>query len=310
MKNIIVWILRCAGFIALLGIFSGCARLSDKELDAPYLREPIFIDAKNRQGCKIAHFFNQDDDEKPLETKVAMALNAGKSWDGECKDGYANGMGAEIVESEDGIKSVLIAIYTERIPRYVYFYQSNGNEYALFMGAFGNIFHYLESDNTNGLLVRNDGIANPRGYRELQLRIRTSLPDIVFDTTYSNNRQLMVSGYELRDILLMPQKDEHKYVLRLMRDHKKDFLKSIANYGESLVIAQQYKNKVCGKSSGESSVDSTNRSADLGIYSANRNADSSADFGAIHHREICALKINYNAKVEIMRKLIEFLGEL
>ena len=296
----IVWI-NNALIIAVLGIFSGCASISDKELDVPYLREPIFIDAKDRQGCKIAYFFNQDDDEKPLETKVAMALNAGKSWDGECKDGYANGMGAEIVEREDGVKSVLIAVYTERIPRYVYFYQSNGDEYALFMGAFGNIFHYLESDNKDGLLVRNDGIANPRGYRELQLRIRTSLPDIVFDTTYSNNRQLMVSGYELRDILLMPQKDEHKYVLRLMRDHKKDLLKSIANYGESLAIVQQYKNKVCEESGGESSVDSTNRSADFG-------ADFSVDSSAIHHREICELKIDYTAEIEIMKKLIEFLS--
>lgn len=285
----IVWLNNIL-LIVLLGIFSGCASISDKELDAPYLREPIFIDAKDRQGCKIAYFFNQDDDEKPLETKVAMALNAGKFWDGECKDSYANGMGAEIVESEDGIKSALIAIYTERIPRYVYFYQSNGNEYALFMGAFGNIFHYLESDNKDGLLVRNDG-------GELQLRIRTSLPDIVFDTTYSNNRQLMVSGYELRDILLMPQKDEHKYVLRLMRDHKKDLLKSITNYGESLAIVQQYRDKVCV----ESSVDSANRSADFG-------ADSSVDSSATHHREICELKIDYTAEMDIMKKLIEFLS--
>lgn len=284
MKNIILWLLKCGGFIAVVGIFSGCA--TNSNIGANHSREPIFIDAKDRQGCKIAYFFNQDDDEKPLDTKVAMALNAGKSWDGECKDGYANGIGAEIVEGEGGIKSALIAIYTERIPRYVYFYQSNGNEYALFMGAFGNIFHYLESDNKDGLLVRNDG-------RELQLRIRTLLPDIVFDTT--NNRQLMVSGYELRDILLMPQKDEHKYVLRLMRDHKKDFLKSIANYSESLALAQQYKNKVCGESGVESVVDSVNQ-----------NIDSSA----IHHREICALKINYNAEVEIMQKLIEFLSEL
>lgn len=295
-------------FVATAIIFSACANLSDKELDAQYLREPIFIDAKDRQGCKIAHFFNQDDDEKPLETKVAMALNARKSWDGECKDGYANGMGAEIVESEDGIKSVLIAIYVERIPRYVYFYQSNGNEYALFMGAFGDIFHYLESDNKDGLIVRNDGIANPRGYRELQLRALRA--DIVFDTT--NNRQLMVSGYELRDILLMPQKDEHKYVLRLMRDHKKDLLQSIANYGESLAIVQQYKNKVCGKSRVESSVDSTNRSADLGVgSSADLGVDSSVnsvDSSALHHREICELKINYNAEIEIMQKLIEFLS--
>lgn len=268
----------------MVGIFSGCA--TNSNIGANHSREPIFIDAKDRQGCKIAYFFNQDDDKKPLETKVAMALNAGKSWDGECKDGYANGMGAEIVEGEGGIKSALIAVYTEQIPRYVYFYQSNGNEYALFMGAFGDIFHHLENDNKDGLLVRNNG-------RELQLRIRTLLPDIVFDT--SNNRQLMVSGYELRDILLMPQKEEHKYVLRLMRDHKKDFLKSIANYGESLALAQQYKNKVCGDSGVESIVDSVNQ-----------NIDSSAT----HHREICALKINYNAEVEIMQKLIEFLSGL
>lgn len=282
-------------FVATAIIFSACARLSDKELDAPYLREPIFIDAKDRQDCKIAHFFNKDNDEKPLNKKIAMALNAGKSWDGECKDGYANGMGAEIVESEDGIKSVLIAIYVERIPRYVYFYQSNGDEYALFMGAFGNIFHYLESDNKDGLIVRNDGG---------KLQLQALYTDIVFDTTYSNDRQLMVSGYELRDILLMPQKDEHKYVLRLMRDHKKDLLKSIANYGESLAIVQEYKNKVCGKSRVESSVDSTNRNADLGVDSSANSVDSSA----LHHREICELKINYNVEIEIMQKLIEFLS--
>lgn len=209
----IVWLNNIL-LIVLLGIFSGCASISDKELDAPYLREPIFIDAKDRQGCKIAYFFNQDDDEKPLETKVAMALNAGKFWDGECKDSYANGMGAEIVESEDGIKSALIAIYTERIPRYVYFYQSNGNEYALFMGAFGDIFDYIESNYEYGLSIENNG---------KKLRLKTLCADIDFDMTYSDDRRLRVNGYELRDILLMSQKDEHKYVLRLMRDHKKIF---------------------------------------------------------------------------------------
>lgn len=294
-NGVVVW-LNNTLLITVLGIFSECVT-NVNSVENPYGLS--YINSANKKNCKV--FFNYGKDNLSDKGKRTIAQNYPTIWDGECKDGYANGMGAEIVESEDGIKSVLIAIYTERIPRYVYFYQSNSNEYALFMGAFGNIFHYLESDNKDGLLVRNDGIANPRGYRELQLRIRTSLPDIVFDTTYSNNRQLMVSGYELRDILLMPQKDEHKYVLRLMRDHKKDLLKSIANYGESLAIAQEYKNKVCGKSSGESSVDSTNRSADFG-------ADSSADSSAIHHREICELKIDYTAEMDIMKKLIEFLS--
>lgn len=64
---------------------------------------------------------------------------------------------------------------------------------------------------------------------------------------------------------------------------------------------QQYKNKVCEESGGESSVDSTNRSADFG-------ADFSVDSSAIHHREICELKIDYTAEIEIMKKLIEFLS--
>lgn len=296
-------------FVATAIIFSACANLSDKELDAQYLREPIFIDAKDRQGCKIAHFFNQDDDEKPLDEKIAIASNAEIVWDGACEDGYANGIGAEITQDENGAKRVLIAVYTERIPRYVYLYQSNGDESTLFMGAFGNIFHHLESSNKYGLIVESDG-------RELQLRALRA--DIVFDTT--NNRRLSVNGYELRDILLMPQ--EHKHALRLMREYKNDLLQSIANYSESLTIAQQYKNKICGESMGESggesiidsAKDSVNVGADLGADSANQNADldadSSVDFGAIHHREICALKINYNAEIEIMRKLIEFLSKL
>lgn len=298
-------------FVATAIIFSACANLSDKELDAPYLREPIFIDAKDRQGCKIAHFFNQDDDKKPLDEKIAIASNAEIVWDGACEDGYANGIGAEITQDENGAKRVLIAIYTERIPRYVYSYELKGDESTLFMGAFGNIFHHLESSNKYGLIVKNDG-------KELQLRaLRT---DIVFDTT--NNRRLSVNGYELRDILLMPQWEEHKHALRLMRDYKNDLLKSIANYGESLTIAQQYKNKICGESmgesSGESSVDSAKDSVNAGVDLVNQNvdsdADSSVDFSidssAIHHREICTLKINYNAEIEIMRKLIEFLSGL
>lgn len=292
-------------FVATAIIFSACANLSDKELDAPYLREPIFIDAKDRQGCKIAHFFNQDDDEKPLDEKISIASNAEIVWDGACEDGYANGIGAEITQDENGAKRVLIAIYTERIPRYVYSYELKGDESTLFMGAFGNIFHHLESSNKDGLIVKNDGKA---------LQLRALRADIVFDTT--NNRRLSVNGYELRDILLMPQ--EHKHALRLMRDYKNDLLQSIANYGESLTIAQQYKNKVCGESMGESSgesiVDSANVGVDLGTDSVNQNADldadSSADSSAIHHREICALKINYNAEIEIMRKLIEFLSKL
>lgn len=300
-------------FVATAIIFSACANLSDKELDAPYLREPIFIDAKDRQGCKIAHFFNQDDDEKPLDEKIAIASNAEIVWDGACEDGYANGIGAEITQDENGAKRVLIAIYTERIPRYVYSYELKGDESTLFMGTFGNIFHHLENSNKYGLIVESDG-------RELQLRaLRT---DIVFDTT--NNRRLSVNGYELRDILLMPQ--EHKHALRLMRDYKNDLLQSIANYGESLTIAQQYKNKICGESMGEyggetiidSAKDSANVGADLGADSANQNVDSDADSNvdssvdssAIHHREICTLKINYNAEIEIMRKLIEFLSGL
>lgn len=43
-------------FLATAIVFSACAGVSDKELDAPYLREPIFIDAKDRQGYKIAFF--------------------------------------------------------------------------------------------------------------------------------------------------------------------------------------------------------------------------------------------------------------
>lgn len=287
-------------FVATAIIFSACANLSDKELDAPYLREPIFIDAKDRQGCKIAHFFNQDD-EKPLDEKIAIASNAEIVWDGACEDGYANGIGAEITQDENGAKRVLIAIYTERIPRYVYLYQSNGNDYTLFMGAFRNIIHHLQNYNKDGLIVESDG-------RELQLRALRA--DIVFDTT--NNRRLSINGYELRDILLMPQ--EHKHALRLMRDHKNDLLQSIANYGESLTIAQQYKNKICGESIVDSAKDSANVSADLGADSANQNVDlgavSSVDLSAIHHREICALKINYNTEIEIMRKLIEFLSGL
>lgn len=296
-------------FVITAIIFSACANLSDKELDTPYIREPIFVDAKDRHGCKIAHFFNQDDNEKPLDEKIAIALNTEIVWDGACKDGYANGIGAEITKGEDGIKSVLIAIYTERIPHYVYFYQSNGDDYALFMGVFGNIFHHLENDNKDGLIVRNDG-------RELHLRALHT--DIVFDMTYSNDRRLSVNGYELRDILLMPQKEEYAHALRLMREYKKDLLQSIANYGESLAIAQQYKNKVCGEYIGESSdesivdlaKDSPNASADSANHNADSSVDSSIDLSAIHHREICALKINYNTEIEIMRKLIEFLSRL
>lgn len=296
-------------FVATAIIFSACANLSDKELDAQYLREPIFIDAKDRQGCKIAHFFNQDDDEKPLDEKIAIASNAEIVWDGACEDGYANGIGAEITQDKNGAKRVLIAVYTERIPRYVYLYQSNGNDYTLFMGAFRNIIHHLQNHNKDGLIVESDG-------RELQLR--TLRADIVFDTNYSNNRQLSINGYELRDILLMPQWEEHKHALRLMRDYKEDLLKSIANYSESLAIAQQYKNKVCGESmgefGGESIVDSAKDLVNVGVDLVNQNvdldADSSVDLSAIHHREICALKISYNAEIEIMRKLIEFLSKL
>lgn len=46
-------------FLTTTIIFSACANLIDKELDAQYFREPIFMDAKDRQDCKIAHFFNQ-----------------------------------------------------------------------------------------------------------------------------------------------------------------------------------------------------------------------------------------------------------
>lgn len=294
MKNIIFWILKCAGFIVLLGIFSGCATISDRDLSAEYHREPIFIDAKDRQGCKIAHFFSQIDDKKPLNEKIAIALNVEESWDGECKDGYANGIGAEITEGKDGIKRTLIAVYTDRIPRYVYLYESNGYDYAMFMGAFGDIFNHIENNYKYGLVVKSDGNRFEGNYGK-RLSLQTLRADIVFDMTYSNDRRLSVNGYELRDILLMPQKEEYKHALMLMRDYKKDLLQSIANYGESLVIVQQYKNKVCGESNGEFV-------ADL----ANQNANS----GAIHHNEICEIKINYTTEMEIMQKLIDFLSEL
>lgn len=301
MKNIIFWLLKCGGFIAVVGLFSGCA--TNSNMSENHSREPIFIDAKDRQGCKIAHFFNQNDDEKPLNEKIAIASNAEIVWEGECKDGYANGVGVEITQDENGAKRALIAIYTERIPRYVYRYELKGDESTLFMGAFGDIFDYEQSHHKYGLSVENNG---------KKLRLQSSRADIVFDSTAL---QILVNGYELRNILLDTQKAEHTNALKLIRDYKGDLAQSIANYGESLALAQQYSDKICGESTSESkgesvvdsgadsSVDSANQNADLGV-------DSVADSIAIHHREICALKINYNAEVEIMQKLVEFLSEL
>lgn len=297
MKNILFWLLKCGGFIAIVGLFSGCA--TNSSVSANHSREPIFIDAKDRQGCKIAHFFNQNDDEKPINEKIAIASNAEIVWEGECKDGYANGVGVEITQDENGAKRAFIAIYTERIPRYVYRYELKGNESTLFMGAFGNIFDYETSEYKYGLSVENNG---------KKLRLQSSRADIVFDSTAS---QILVNGYELRDILLDTQKAEHTNALKLIRDYRGDLAQSIANYGESLALAQQYSDKICGESRGESivdsGVDSANQNADSGVDSS---IDSDADSSAIHHREICTLKINYNAEVEIMQKLVEFLSEL
>ena len=285
-NGVVVW-LNNTLLITVLGIFSGCVT-NVNSVENPHGLS--YINSANKKNCKV--FFNYGKDNLSHKEKRTIAQNYPTIWDGECKDGYANGLGAEITKSRSGIKLTYITIYKDKIPRYVYFYQSNGGDYALFMGAFGDIFDYIESNYEYGLSIENNG---------KKLRLKTLRADIDFDMTYSDDRRLRVNSYELRDILLMLQKDEHKYVLRLMRDHKKDLPKSIANYGESLAIVQQYKNKVCGKSSGESSVDSTNRSADF-------DADSSVDSSAIHHREICELKIDYTAEIEIMKKLIEFLS--
>lgn len=277
-NSVVVW-LNNTFLITVLGIFGGCVT-NVNSVENPHGLS--YINSANKKNCKV--FFNYGEDNLSDKEKHDIAQNYPTMWDGECKDGYANGLGAEIAKSRNGVKLAYIAIYKDKIPRYVYFYQSSGGNYALFMGAFGDIFDYIESSYEYGLSIENNG---------KKLRLKTLRANIDFDMTYSDDRRLRINGYELRDILLMPQWKEHKHALKLMRDYKKDLLKSISNYDKSLTIVQQYRDRVCSKSSSKSIVDSANQSVDL---------------VALHHREICKLKIDYTTEMDIMKKLIEFLS--
>lgn len=135
--------------------------------------QTFFVDSN--AGCKIALVINTDThyDDYSEHTSEKLALISiiseklllikAKSqiyWDGVCKDGYADGIGAEI--SPNG--EITIAEYKDKIPRYVLSYTpiapktapKEKGDYKLFIAEYEDYYKDI-SDNRDGLLVQDRG---------------------------------------------------------------------------------------------------------------------------------------------------------
>lgn len=142
--------------------------------------QTFFVDSN--AGCKIALVVSTDthydDYDKYTSKKLALISQISEKllrikaksqihWDGACKDGYADGIGAEI--SPDG--EITIAEYKDKIPRYVLSYtpiapktaskntptaSKEKGDYKLFIAEYEDYYKDI-SDNRDGLLVQDRG---------------------------------------------------------------------------------------------------------------------------------------------------------
>ena len=311
MKNTLA---RIVVFIAvgLCGVgvfFSGCAKDSEatqiiieqiKAQEAvaevlPTDERPIFVDSKGREDCKLALIFKLDwgrDEEgfstrveKPFKDKLKIAKTKSKTfWDGECNEGYADGIGAEI--SPNG--EVLIAQYKDRIPRYVYAYTPKGifkRDYEVFIAQYEDNYEDIYDNHRYGLRSKNKGQHISIKNKWVEFTIEDNKDKKAEDKKDSCESQTCNPANECERENHKAQDDECKF------DFDEDSLKQLSRYKidledtfhrlkQSISIIERYKQQTCG----------------------NRNTTNSTKRNS--HYEICDIVMNYEQGMKSLERLL------
>ena len=311
MKNALA---RIVVFIAvgLCGVgvfFSGCAKDSEatqiiieqiKAQEAvaeilPTDERPIFVDSKGREDCKLALVFELDwgrDEEgfstrveKPFKDKLKIAKTKSKTfWDGECNEGYADGIGAEI--SPNG--EVLIAQYKDRIPRYVYAYTPKGvfkRDYEVFIAQYEDNYEDIYDNHRYGLRYKNKGQHISIKNKWIEFTIEDNKDKKAGDKKDSCESQTCNPANECERENHKAQDDECKF------DFDEDSLKQLSRYKidledtfhrlkQSISIIERYKQQTCG----------------------NRNTTNSTKRNS--HYEICDIVMNYEQGMKSLERLL------
>ena len=311
MKNTLA---RIVVFIAvgLCGVgvfFSGCAKDSEatqiiieqiKAQEAvaeilPTDERPIFVDSKGREDCKLALVFELDwgrDEEgfstrveKPFKDKLKIAKTKSKTfWDGECVNGYADGIGAEI--SPNG--EVLIAEYKDRIPRYVYAYTPKGvfkRDYEVFIAQYEDNYEDIYDDHRYGLRSKNKGQHISIKNKWVEFTIEDNKDKKAGDKKDSCESQTCNPANECERENHKAQDDECKF------DFDEDSLKQLSRYKidledtfhrlkQSISIIERYKQQTCGN---PNATNSTKRNS---------------------HYEICDIVMNYEQGMKSLERLL------
>lgn len=199
---------KITAFVATIAtaiMFSACATNAKFGVENP--RELSYIDSANRADCKV--FFEYGDENLSDFEKRAIAQDYRTIWDGECKDGYANGLGAEISIYGD----VYIAVYEYKIPHYIYEKRHETSDFLI--GEFGNIYDSNQFDARNGLTI-NKKIFDERA---------------IYDAS--------LTFFAPQDEWQKATKDEQNELV------KKSALSALKSYKKSLAILKEYKDKTC-----------------------------------------------------------------
>ena len=304
---------RILGFITLgfffgfIALFSGCAKdneatqiiieqIKAQEAVAEILptdERPIFVDSKGKEDCKLVLIFELDwgsDDEgfstrveKPFKDKLKIAKTKSKTfWDGECNEGYADGIGAEI--SPNG--EVLIAEYKDRIPRYVYAYTPKGvfkRDYEVFITQYEDNYEDIYDDHRAGLRSKNKGqyISIKNTWVEFTIQDKKDKKDSCASKTCNPSKECECDCKETQDECDWFDEENIKDLSR----YKVDIEDTYNKLKQSIAIIEHYKQKTC----------------------ANPNALNSATNATTKHSshyEICSIVINYEDGMKFLAQLL------
>lgn len=297
-------------FMFIVAFFSGCAKDSEaiqiiiehiKAQEAvaeiiPNDERPIFVDSKGREDCKLALVFELDwgrDEEgfsvrveKPLKDKLKIAKNKSKTfWDGECKEGYADGIGAEIAPNG----AVLIAEYKDRIPRYVYAYtpKSKG-DYEVFIAQYEDYYEDIYDTHREGLRSKNKGqhISIYNKWVEFTIEDTKDKKD---DSSCPSQTCNAAKECECDCKAQDETQDECEYdkdMLKQLSRYKIDLEDTFSKLKQSIAIIEGYKQKTCEH------FNATNSAT---------NAVTKRD----RHYEICSLVINYEDGMKSFERIID-----
>ena len=168
---------KILGFVAIIGVFSGCAIKTAQNISGNNPRKLDYVDVANKQNCKVFFNFGGDYDESQ---KAQIAKDYATIWDGECKDGYADGLGAEISKYGD----VYIAVYKDKVPHYIYEKKSYDAD-KFFIGEFGDIYDAELFDGRYGFIVhKND-----------EVEIKFAVPNDEIEATAPQNQSILARKY-------------------------------------------------------------------------------------------------------------------